>query len=142
MDGYDCGPASLPVARTPFEKIRQLEAALSAAQEDISHAVREAKRRDPEYPWQLGTASEAVWALGESLLGTQAANDDLHKALAAAQEERDEARAGYRRLDENWHAVHEGAMTPIREALGLPDGSVPELLEAISQLRRRAVCQE
>lgn len=49
---------------------------------DINHAVKEAKRRVPDYPWTLNTASEAVWALGESLSGVKAANKDLHKMLA------------------------------------------------------------
>lgn len=69
---------------------------------DISHAVVEAKRRCPDYPWQLNTASESVWALGESWLGASAAVDYISKrhviererlesALAAAVKERDEA---------------------------------------------------
>lgn len=56
-------------------KITELEA-------DIANAVREAKRRDPDYPFTEDTASEAVWALGESLRGTEAANKDCHDRLA------------------------------------------------------------
>lgn len=52
------------------------------------------------------------------------------------QAERDEARAGYHALDANWAAVHEGAMGPIREALKMSDGAVPELVERIAEMRR------
>jgi hypothetical protein len=48
-------------------------------QRDVNHAVSEAKRRVPDYPWDQNTASEAVWALGESLLGVSAACDDWRK---------------------------------------------------------------
>lgn len=46
--------------------------------EDIDHAVKEAKNRVPDYPFDQNTASEAVWALGESLLGVEQANRELH----------------------------------------------------------------
>jgi hypothetical protein len=39
-------------------------------------------------------------------------------------------------LDRNWETVHNAAMTPIREALGLPDGSVPDLVGRIEDLKR------
>lgn len=42
---------------------------------DIAHALTEAKKYDPDYPWSLGTASEISWALGQSSLGVRAAND-------------------------------------------------------------------
>jgi len=45
-----------------------------------------------------------------------------------------EARAGYHALDRNWHAVHEGAMTQIREAVGNPDATVPEIVEHVKRL--------
>lgn len=57
------------------ERVAKLEA-------DIAHSVKEAKRREPEYPWQLNTASEAVWALGESLLGTRAALQEWRDRVA------------------------------------------------------------
>lgn len=46
---------------------------------DVTHAVKEAKRREPDYPWELDTASECVLALGEGLAGTRAACGDWHK---------------------------------------------------------------
>lgn len=42
---------------------------------DIAHALAEAKKYEPDYPWSLGTASEISWALGQSSLGVLAAND-------------------------------------------------------------------
>jgi hypothetical protein len=55
---------------------------IRALRSDIQHAQAEAKRREPDYPWSLGTAAEAVWVLGESLAGTRAANTDLHAELS------------------------------------------------------------
>lgn len=42
-----------------------------------------------------------------------------------------EARAGYHALDRNWNAIHDRAMKPIREAVGNPDATVPEIVAAI-----------
>lgn len=41
-------------------------------------------------------------------------------------------------LDRNWSALHDATMTPIRAALGLPDGTVPELLARIAELKADA----
>jgi hypothetical protein len=67
------------------------DAEIAELRDDIEHAVCEAKRREPEYPWDQNTASEAVWALGESLLGTESAlkhwqdeNERLRTACEAA----------------------------------------------------------
>lgn len=54
--------------------MRRLEA-------DIKHAVAEAKRRVPDYPWQQNTAAEAVWALGLV--------NELRSRLEGARNERD-----------------------------------------------------
>jgi regulator of replication initiation timing len=51
---------------------------------NVENAVRCAKEYCPDYPWTLNTASEAVWATGESYKGVSAACDDLHKDLDAA----------------------------------------------------------
>jgi regulator of replication initiation timing len=51
---------------------------------NVENAVRCAKEYCPNYPWTLNTASEAVWATGESYKGVSAARDDLHKDLDAA----------------------------------------------------------
>jgi hypothetical protein len=51
---------------------------------NVENAVRCAKGYCPNYPWTLNTASEAVWATGESYKGVSAACDDLHKDLDAA----------------------------------------------------------
>lgn len=58
--------------------------------------------------------------------------DELEKALS-------ETRAGYRALDDNWAAVHEGAMRPIRAALGNRNATVPEMEEAITAMK--AACR-
>ncbi len=50
--------------------------------EDIAHAVAEAKKYQPDYPWKDNTASEAVWALGQAYLGVKAACADLHAEIA------------------------------------------------------------
>jgi hypothetical protein len=51
---------------------------------------------------------------------------------------RDEARwwrEHAEQLDRNWAAHHEATLRPIRAALGLPDGSIPDLLAAIEALK-------
>jgi hypothetical protein len=63
---------------------------------DIDHAVAEAKRRVPDYPWDQNTASECVWALGESLLGVTAANDEWQEHAKKLEAERDAAVAAER----------------------------------------------
>ena len=56
-----------------------------AAEKDVAHAIREAKKYSPSYPWQLNTASEAVWALGQGALGIDAACGDWRKKAEAAE---------------------------------------------------------
>ena len=46
-----------------------------------------------------------------------------------------EVKAGYHLLDRNWHAIHEAAMNAIRNAIGLPDATVPEMCTEIARLR-------
>jgi len=62
--------------------------------------------------------------------------DEVRGRLVA---ERDEAQAGYHALDRNWQTVHSMAMDPIRAAVGLPDGTVPEIVEAIREARGKAL---
>lgn len=38
-------------------------------------------------------------------------------------------------LDRNWSTLHNAAMSPIRSAVGLPDGSVPEIVAAVERLK-------
>lgn len=57
-------------------RISQLEAENADLKADISHAMKEAKRRVPDYPFSQNTASECVWALGQSLLGINAALEE------------------------------------------------------------------
>jgi hypothetical protein len=76
----------IAAARTAIpELLDALEAARKDAAElrrDVTHAVSEAKRREPDYPWERDTASEAVWVLGSSLEGTDLANQDCHAEIA------------------------------------------------------------
>jgi len=58
----------------------------------------------------------------------------LRAALTAKTAELDEARDGYRALDANWLAIHDAAMTAIRDAVGNTDATVPEIVEAIAAL--------
>jgi len=53
-----------------------------------------------------------------------------------------EVQAGYRQLDSNWSAVHEGAMAPIRKAIGNLDATVPEICQAIEANRAAAEAWE
>lgn len=96
----NCNWHLTPVPLTPAEKVAYLEKALeelgntalalahdaAESRADVDHASAEAKRRQPDFPFTQGTASEAVWALGESLLGTEAANKDWQE-LARKQED-------------------------------------------------------
>jgi hypothetical protein len=47
----------------------------------------------------------------------------------------EELKQAYDQLDRNWNYVHSAAMTPIRNALGKPEGTVPELIAAIHDLQ-------
>lgn len=67
-------------------EVFNLRSALVAAREDIENAVKCAKEYCPDYPWTANTASEAVWATGESLRGTEAAIASWEQELAAAHE--------------------------------------------------------
>ena len=68
----------------------------------------------------------------------------VREKLARAEAEARALRDGYDALDRNWTTIHEAAMGPIRAALGLPDGTVPELLAAIhaAQAEARALRQK
>lgn len=48
--------------------------------------------------------------------------------LDIANLEHNETKLGYHVLDENWERHFEACMSPLRIALGLPDGSIPELV--------------
>jgi hypothetical protein len=56
-----------------FARIRQLEAENRELKSDLAHALAEAKRRQPDYPFSQNTATEIVWALGEAYLGVESA---------------------------------------------------------------------
>ena len=59
-------------------------------------------------------------------------------ALVREHEDRgecDRLREAYMVLDNNWATLHEAAMSAIREAVGEPGASVPEIVEAIAKLR-------
>lgn len=73
------------------QALTPVESKEAELREDIEHAVAEAKKYQPDYPYTQNTASEAVWALGTSLEGTsRAINEDwlpLVKELKAALED-------------------------------------------------------
>lgn len=48
---------------------------------DIEHAVKQAKEYVADYPLEINSASEAVWALGQGYKGRGLACDDLHKTI-------------------------------------------------------------
>ncbi len=71
-----------------------LIADLRAARADIANAAREAKGYDPDYPWSNAiTASEITWSLGQALLGSDKACDDLHAIIKTQAEENERLRA-------------------------------------------------
>ena len=75
---------------------------------DAEFALAEAKNYCPDYPWTQNTATEAVWALGQSLLGVEAANNDLWKELKACKESHSQLRAACKCLDGlDWCAGYE-----------------------------------
>lgn len=59
------------------------------AEADIAYAVKHAKEYCPHYPWQLNTASEVMWALGEGYKGVEKACDDWMAKCKKAEAERD-----------------------------------------------------
>ena len=51
---------------------------------DIANALKQSREVCPDYPWKdslPNQASQAAWAVTQSLLGTEAANDDLHAII-------------------------------------------------------------
>jgi hypothetical protein len=57
-----------------------LEGKIERLRSDIEHATKEAKAYEPDYPWDdslPNQASQIAWALGQSLGGVKAANDDM-----------------------------------------------------------------
>jgi hypothetical protein len=50
--------------------------------------------------------------------------------------ERAALKIGYRTLDANWSILHEAAMSALRGALKMPEGTVPEMVAAIDRLTR------
>lgn len=72
-------------------KLDELKQQLADSQRDKEHALNEAKRRCPDYPWSQNTMAEVVWALGESYSGAKAACEDLHKQLADRDRQIEEA---------------------------------------------------
>jgi hypothetical protein len=60
---------------------------------------------------------------------------ELNARLHEAQSELGEVKAGYAALDKNWETLHEACMRSIREALGLPLGTVLELVQEIRRLK-------
>jgi len=69
----------IPDVAATENRIRALECRVEDLESDIANAVKYAKEYEPDYPWSEGTASEVSWALGCSLQGTAAANNDLHR---------------------------------------------------------------
>ena len=69
-----------------------------------------------------------------AVLSLEQENAALREQLAAVSAERDEVRKGYEALDGNWATLHEMMGSSIREALRMPDASVPEMVERIGEL--------
>lgn len=80
---------------------------VSEREADHARALAEAKRRCPDYPWSQNTMSEVVWALGESLLGVQAACDGWRKRDAERERLLAECRDTIRELRASLIATHE-----------------------------------
>lgn len=56
------------------------------------------------------------------------------QCIAALVRQRDEAREHAESLDRNWSSIHAAGMDAIREALGMPDATVPEMVTRIEAL--------
>ncbi len=69
-----------------------------AAEADISHAVAEAKKYSPDYPWARDTASEAVWALGTGMQGVSQACEEWRVKAEVAEAERDKLREALKEI--------------------------------------------
>lgn len=63
--------------------------------------------------------------------------EELRIDVARLRAELAGVQAGYRALDANWAAIHNMAMNAIRDAMGNPDATVPEICEAIRSGRPR-----
>lgn len=70
-------------------------------------------------------------------LATDAGPDSDAAVIKQLREEVASVKRGYDQLDKNWHAVHESAMTAIRQMFCNPDATVPEICEEIGKLREK-----
>lgn len=61
----------------------------------------------------------------------------VHEKLAAAEASVRWWKEHAEELDKNWGTLHGFAMTSIREALGLPEGTVPQLVWKIEGIKER-----
>jgi len=75
------------------EEGRDSEEFIKTLEEDLSHAERQAKEAQPDYPWEdreTSRASQIAYALCTAIQGVEAANSDLHKKIGELQKQRDE----------------------------------------------------
>jgi len=66
---------------------------IEALEEDLSHAERQAKDAQPDYPWEdrkTSRASQIAYALCTAIQGIEAANSDCHKKIGELQKQKDE----------------------------------------------------
>jgi len=120
-----------------------VEAEVVEAFDDGLKAAEEGKT-EHDNPWAFAGSEwrrASAWIAGRNLWAWK------HERLAALADvarlktERDAERAGYHALDDNWQTMHLMAMTPIRNAVGLPYGTVPEIVEAIREARGKALAE-
>lgn len=99
----------------------QVQSEAHGVSEREDHVVI-ANIRDDECPRAKATA-ELIVELYNRAEGFCALTEDL-----------DEARSGYHKLDANWDALHNASIDAFREALNMPHATIPEMIEAITNL--------
>ena len=84
--------------------------------------------------WQAETLC-AMLNAANSLSAKDRRIEELERERDASAKEAAELRDGYEALDRNWNAIHEMMGSSVRDALGMPDATVPQMFEAITALR-------
>jgi uncharacterized Zn finger protein (UPF0148 family) len=118
-------------------KIQAENERLRGIKREAVAAFNTAAKETEEAQWLVNWSAERLHAI----LGWEPSQSSMDKLLTAieqriatAERERDEARAGYRTLDNNWAAVHNAFTNAIRTALAMPGATVPELVCRIEHL--------
>jgi hypothetical protein len=72
-----------------LSRFAQKDTRIAELEEDVAHALKEAKDVVPDYPWGDGdvTLPQIIWALTSTIEGIMLANSDLHQRITELESE-------------------------------------------------------